>query len=268
MCNVNFVAEFNAFMRYAEDNMLSGRERLLWTALFHAANERAAWNEQTREFAWPDDFFPVSNDALHSNACLDKRAIADVRNTLKQQGLIDFIPGERNKRHPKYKLIYLTVGGKNVPNNDTNNTPNDRPTTPPIQLQEGTQDGTNDAPSNGASGAPDNKYKYYSKRDLSYIQNVRPEHLEIAERDLNIHDDHWRYSGRARAATAQQVVDAIVRDVYWGKLPGQTEGLYDTVLNAMNEYELSPLTIYIMAKDSATSARFVQRLTGAFPPNA
>ena len=47
MSKVNFVSEFNLFMRYARDSSLSLRERMLWIALFYIANDRATVNEQT-----------------------------------------------------------------------------------------------------------------------------------------------------------------------------------------------------------------------------
>ena len=254
MCNVNFVAEFNAFMRFAEDNMLSGRERLMWIALFHAANRRAAWNEQAQAYDWPADFFPVSNDALHSSACLDKRAVADVRNELKQAGLIDFQPGERNKRQPKYKLRYLTVGR----NDDTNNTPNNAPNVRPTMHPTHDQQAPNDAPSSDPKEAP----LYKSKRDIKYLQDVSEKHIDSAKKRLNINDDNWRFSERARMATAQIVVNAIASDARWGKDKGQIEHLFEAVMDAMTHFDLSPLVIYLMAVQSTTIARFNMRVAG------
>ena len=131
MSKVNFVSEFNSIMRYARDYSLSLRERMLWIALFYIANDRAAYNEQTSEYEWPDGFIQVSNGELNLYCCLDKRAIETLRNTLKQRGVLDFQPGVKNKRNPAYKLNYLTVGCKNVPNNvpsgASNNGPNHVP---------------------------------------------------------------------------------------------------------------------------------------------
>ena len=131
MSKVNFVSEFNSIMRYARDYSLSLRERMLWIALFYIANDRAMYNEQTQEYEWPDGFIQVSNGELNLYCCLDKRAIETLRNTLKQRGVLDFQPGVKNKRNPAYKLNYLTVGCKNVPNNVpsgvSNNAPNPVP---------------------------------------------------------------------------------------------------------------------------------------------
>ena len=142
MSKVNFVSEFNLFMRYARDSSLSLRERMLWIALFYIANDRATFNEQTQEYDWPDGFIQVSNGELNLYCCLDKRAIETLRNGLKQRGLIDFQPGQKNKKNPAYKINYLSVnvGYKKVPNDVHNNTPKDAP---------------NNVPNNAPSNAPD-----------------------------------------------------------------------------------------------------------------
>lgn len=162
MCKVNFVSEFNMLMRYARNNGLTGRERLLWIALFTIANDRAIYNEQTKEYDWPEDLFPVPNGELTLQSTLDKRGIETVRNSLKQRGLIDFVPGMKNKKMPMYKLLYLSidVGYKTVPNpapnrvpnNDTNNVPNiapnSEPSTPPNPASTTSGFGYKNAPNN------------------------------------------------------------------------------------------------------------------------
>lgn len=125
MSKINYIDEFNLFMRYARNYQLSGRERLLWIALFTIANDRAIYNSQTREYEWPADFFPVPNGELSLHSTLDKRGIESVRNNLKQRGLIDFHPGSRNSRPAEYKINYLSVNVwyKTVPNDVPNNVP-------------------------------------------------------------------------------------------------------------------------------------------------
>ena len=150
MSKVNFVSEFNSIMRYARDYSLSLRERMLWIALFYIANDRAVYNEQNQEYEWPDGFIQVSNGELNLYCCLDKRAIETLRNTLKQRGVLDFQPGVKNKRNPAYKLNYLTVGCKNVPNNASsgasnnapNPVPNPVPNTAPVYTEQGAMLGT------------------------------------------------------------------------------------------------------------------------------
>lgn len=154
MSKVNFVSEFNLFMRYARNNNLSMRERMLWIALFYIANDRATYNEQSEEYDWPDGFFPVSNGELNLYCCLDKRAIDTLRNSLKQRGLIDFLPGMKNKRNPSYRLCYLSVnvGYKNVPNDVPNDVPNNDPNDVP-------NDVPNDDPNDVPNAPPYPKYK-------------------------------------------------------------------------------------------------------------
>ena len=151
MSKVNFVSEFNSIMRYARDYSLSLRERMLWLALFYIANDRAVYNEQTSEYEWPDGYIQVSNGELGLYCCLDKRGIETLRNTLKQRGILDFRPGLKNKRNPAYKLNYLTVGCKNVPNNVPsgasntvpNHVPNPVPSAAPVYTEQSTVLGTN-----------------------------------------------------------------------------------------------------------------------------
>lgn len=133
MCKINFVSEFNCFMRYAKNHSLSGRERNLWIALFYIANDRANYNAATRDYEWPDEFFPVTIGELNLHSNLDKKSIEAIRNQLKQRGLIDFEKGKGNVKPAKYKINYLSldVGYKIVPNNPPNIPPKNTPNTPP-----------------------------------------------------------------------------------------------------------------------------------------
>ncbi len=150
MSKVNFVSKFNSIMRYARDYSLSLRERMLWIALFYIANDRAVYNKQSQEYEWPDGFIQVSNGELNLCCCLDKRAIEALRNTLMQRGVLDFQPGVKNKRNPAYKLNYLTVGCKNVPNkvpsgasnNASNHVPNPVPSAIPVYTEQEAMLGT------------------------------------------------------------------------------------------------------------------------------
>lgn len=149
MSSINFIDEFNLFMRYARNNQLNGRERLLWTALFSIANDRAIYNAQTRVYEWPGDFFPVPNGELTLHSTLDKRGIESVRNSLKQRGLIDFHAGFKNKRPAEYKINYLSrdVGYKIVPNDVPNDVPNNAPNSVP-------NNAPNSVPNNVPNNAP------------------------------------------------------------------------------------------------------------------
>ena len=133
MCKINFVSEFNCFMRYAKNNSLSGRERNLWIALFYIANDRANYNAETKDYEWPDEFFPVTIGELTLHSNLDKKSIEAIRNQLKQRGLIDFEKGKGNVKPAKYKMNYLSaaVGYKIVPNNPPDIPPKSTPDIPP-----------------------------------------------------------------------------------------------------------------------------------------
>lgn len=154
MCRVNFVSEFNLFMRFARNNNLSLRERMLWIGLFYIANDRAVYNDQTKDYEWPDDFMLVSHNELNLYCCLDKRAIETLRNQLKQRGLIDFRPGAKNRSNPAYKLNYLSphVGYKNVPNDVPDNVPDNVSVNVP-------DDVPNDVPDDVPHASPLPKYK-------------------------------------------------------------------------------------------------------------
>ena len=129
MSNVNFASEFRLMMRYAKDNSLSSRQRMLWIALFYIANDRAVYDEATGKYAWPDDYFFASNSEVGLYSGMDKRAIETTRNQLAQMKLIQIIPGEKNRRNPAYRLRYLSenVGCKIVPNDVPNHVPNHSP---------------------------------------------------------------------------------------------------------------------------------------------
>lgn len=122
---VNFVNEFNLFMRYARNNNMTLRERMLWITLFYIANDRAIYNEKTKDYSWPHDFIYISHGEINLFSNLDKRAVAALRNSLKQRGLIDFKLGDKNKHNPSYKINYLSVGVgcKTVPNDVPNSVP-------------------------------------------------------------------------------------------------------------------------------------------------
>lgn len=98
---VNYVREHMRFMEYATDEHLTASERLLWYALMHVMNQRAQGK------VWPDEFIRISNDRLLSYCPMKYDTIASARNSLKQRGLIEFTPGEKNKKSPSYRMIYF-----------------------------------------------------------------------------------------------------------------------------------------------------------------
>lgn len=101
---VNYVREHMRFIEYAVDEKISSNERLLWYALMHIMNARATGND------WPGDFIPIDNDRVLMYCPMGFDAMARARNGLKQKGLIDFKPGNKNKASPMYKMNYLCLG--------------------------------------------------------------------------------------------------------------------------------------------------------------
>lgn len=99
---VNYVREINAFNRYANINCLSSGERLLWFGLMDYINLTYASGAE-----WPGDFISVPNKSLLSHVPYGEDALIDARNRLKQRGLLEFIPGKKNKEAPKYKIHYF-----------------------------------------------------------------------------------------------------------------------------------------------------------------
>lgn len=99
----NYVREHRRFIRYASDNKLTSSERLLWYALVDIINEESEGN------AWPDGFIRISNGRLLT-LCdpMGIDTMVRARNGLKQRGLIEFRPGNRNRENPAYrvKLFY------------------------------------------------------------------------------------------------------------------------------------------------------------------
>ena len=98
---VNFVREHIRFMEYAVDEGLSPSERLLWYALMHIMNQRAQGN------VWPEEFIRVPNDRLLLYCPFKFDTVSAARHGLKQRGLIEYIPGEKNKKAPQYRMNYF-----------------------------------------------------------------------------------------------------------------------------------------------------------------
>ena len=103
MCYVNYVRENIAFMEYASDERLSASEQLLWHALIHLMNQRANGSD------WPEGFVSIPNARILFYAPFGEDTLTSARNRLKQRGLIDYIPGKKNKQAPQYKMVYFSA---------------------------------------------------------------------------------------------------------------------------------------------------------------
>lgn len=54
--------------------------------------------------------FNLSTNLICAELGIARKTLSDLRNRLKQKGLIDFVEGQKNKSNAVYELIYVTVG--------------------------------------------------------------------------------------------------------------------------------------------------------------
>ena len=119
---VNYIREHRRFIQYASDEKLTANERLLWYALMEIFNQRADGHD------WPGDFIRIGNDRVLTLCPMGFDTMAKARNGLKQRGLIDFKPGDKNKANPAYKINYFApesnpILSDNIPYNPADNIP-------------------------------------------------------------------------------------------------------------------------------------------------
>ena len=174
MSQINFVAEFRAIMETCRRDSVPGRTRLLWIALFYLANDRAQEDEQTGAWEWPDEFFSVNNAELATHCPLEKRAMLEARNRLKQMGVIDFRAGDNAMKPAKYRIKYLSAGQR------CKNAPQGVPQQVPQQVPQG-------VPQDAPQGAP---YNINIKREI----RVNP---DVSDDDED--DDVFRARAREEA---------------------------------------------------------------------
>lgn len=101
---VNYVREINAFHRYANVNFLGSSERLLWFGLMDYINLHYASGSE-----WPGDFISIPNKGILSHVPFGEDALTEARSRLKQRGLIEYLPGKKNKEAPKYRIHYFSM---------------------------------------------------------------------------------------------------------------------------------------------------------------
>ena len=75
--------------------------------------------EVCNDLEWQNPF-PHPNVLAIGSLGISEEKLADARNGLKQKGLIDFIPGEKNKRSPIYTIFYPLDAGKKQGNEQGN----------------------------------------------------------------------------------------------------------------------------------------------------
>ena len=194
MSQVNFISQHRLFMEYGKRNKLSSHERLFYMALFYCANNLAMQSEYND---WPEDYFPVSNSELNGWTGFDDRAIRNLRNSLKQKGLLDFRKGDGKKKDPEYRIFYLRridyriepdkreIGNKFVPDNatDSKNAVDRAPTDcefAPDSVGDSVGDHVGDSVATDCEFAPDNALSTYD-----YIK-INKNQKEKLNRDADI----------------------------------------------------------------------------------
>lgn len=215
MSEINFVAEFRAIMDTCRKESIPARARLLWIALFYLVNDRAQENEQTGAWEWPDDFFAVNNAELVTHCPLEKRAMLEARNRLKQMGFIDFKAGDNATKPAKYRLRYLSGGQwyKNAPHGVPHGVPQHVPQGVP-----------QDVPQHVPYYININKDREINETDSHTMQNIvnsARARNRLAETyiDENGNQQPCRFdaafltSERAREAVAQRIINQFFGDV-------------------------------------------------------
>ena len=215
MSEINFVAEFRAIMDTCRKESIPARARLLWIALFYLANDRAQENEQTGTWEWPDDFFTVNNAELVTHCPLEKRAMLEARNRLKQIGVIDFRAGDNASKPAKYRLKYLSGGQwcKNVPQHVPQGVPQYTPQHVPQHVPQGVPYYININ--------TDSDINETDTHTMPNIVNSTRARNRLAETytDENGSQQPCRFdaafltSERARAAVAQRIINQFFGDV-------------------------------------------------------
>ena len=106
---VNYIREHEWFIEYAADEGLTPNDVALYDAILYFVNRKADGNE------WPDDFIRIRNDRLLPFCHMAFDAMARSRNKLKQKGIIDYLPGNRNSEAPAYKICYKCLDENSYP---------------------------------------------------------------------------------------------------------------------------------------------------------
>lgn len=258
---VNYVREHVRFIEYASDEHLTASERLVWYALMHIMNQRAQGN------IWPDEFIRVSNDRLLSFCPMKFDTMAAARNSLKQRGLIDMIPGEKNKKSPAYRMIYF------YPQYARPETERDGESNPEKSDYIGDNMGGNmgDNIGDNTGGNMGDIYINNTKGVTYTHQNPVEPHtqgrnnnyqgtarvgtytgLDGEEKPCR-YDNGWAFSLRARKAVAGRIMDG-----YKGKVQPASH-LYDYILDALG-YGMTPELIEDIGAACDTAYQFSAHL--------
>ena len=103
MCNVNYLIEIRRFNTFAARTRLPASAQLLWYKLIEIMNQHARGSD------WCDGFLRIDNPYLLAYFPMSATALADARRTLCEAGLLEYIPGEKKRTPPAYRLHYFSV---------------------------------------------------------------------------------------------------------------------------------------------------------------
>ncbi len=103
MCNVNYLIEIRRFNTFAARTRLPASAQLLWYKLIEIMNQHARGGD------WCEGFLRIDNPYLLAYFPMSATALADARRTLCEAGLLEYIPGEKKRTPPAYRLHYFSV---------------------------------------------------------------------------------------------------------------------------------------------------------------
>ena len=103
MCNVNYLIEIRRFNTFAARTRLPASAQLLWYKLIEIMNQHAHGGD------WCEGFLRIDNPYLLAYFPMSATALADARRTLCESGLLEYIPGEKKRTPPAYRLHYFSV---------------------------------------------------------------------------------------------------------------------------------------------------------------
>lgn len=96
---MNYIELINQFWRIRRCKPMTAYEADLYYYLMQECNNRNWLNP-----------FNLSTNLICAELGIARKTLSDLRNRLKQKGLIDFEEGQKNKSSASYELVYVTVG--------------------------------------------------------------------------------------------------------------------------------------------------------------
>ncbi len=247
MAYVNYIREITRFIGFASDAGLSGNERSFWYALMAIANERANGSD------WPEDFMSINNKTLLAKVPFSANKLPEIRNKLKQAGLIDFKPGRRNELAAKYMILYFypelsTGNAHNVESYHRNGDKN------------GNKDGYKTGNKDGYKTGNKDGYKTGNKDGNFNVNLNGTPNSNMCEDDVDADADMAAYRAM-RGCVSRAFRDEIGRDAQ----PAELRLISMTALNLGMEQELAVQAIGRAAARGAKSpAAYAAEIMGTW----